>query len=1072
MAENETQKPEDILNNILGGLQSDNATDRLNAIEQLKSSSFSSEAIRNKLEKLAVGDANEDVRKNAIAALDLPIHRNVRSYFNKVDRNTRRILLQEITDWEKLGFLENEKAEVIRRRYDFDFAQAAEKDPKKTAPAESATVKEETEATGPRPTFLQSLLSETNIKIALYLGAFFVIASAAILGAFVDYFRIPLLIIGTVVFGGLSVAIRKRLPQPSFALFIVFSFFLPITANVIVNTLDLSTSFRAIYWVIVSLFMTLIWGGGTWLYDSRLFSLTAFAALAVAFYRIGDIFSARPEFFTATTGIAALAGLAAVWALKKWKDSKFALPLFLTTQLLQVIALGGSLTIFILHLLETTPTPLWNLAAVFTWGFACLFYIFSEQLFPFFLFPWFAAGTLFAIPWLVGAAFEFETLGGAVLFFAWGLILAGSSEIIHLIEKARKYNLPVLLISMVAALTAVIYGTAHNETTLFICAAGITVGYAALHIVRPRKWVWAFSLFTFAIAYFAFFKLPFIQQANIFFGYQLFGLSLLLLLPDLFIKSDADTSWAAVRVAPFVTRLYGALFTLWSLVAYSALEEELLNTAIMFGLYTLFFTVYTAVKRKAVLGYIPTIFLSLTIIFTLDHLDLDIWLPTLTGLAVLYFIIGVVIRSNESWAKVLRNSALALGALISISALFMSKETGGWYALVIGLLFIAEMYLRRNGWFEVGMPVMFSIGAFLILQDFEVHEATHYLLAFSLIWLITDLISHFTFKDARPLQWIVRGVGAILTISNYGFLFFDASSATAAIDFGIYTLLFLTVSLVYRQPILLYAFTATLPLFVIFLFRHFDITKWIHPVIFVAIGYYALGFFLRLTKRAADWDTTLLFSGLGLGVIVSVAAPILGGLDAALPVAFAATLWAVEAFWRKNVWLGFPANGLYLLAYFIILFELKVDQPQFYSMGAALLGIIQHYFLMRADSKTGTFIMGMLSQLTLLGTTYIQMISNGSEGLIYFVVLFFQAIAVLVYGVIIRSRSLTFMPIFFLVVGVMSVLYIVVYKLLDTITTIFMVGCTGVLLLGLGVAAVLMRERISKFSEQLSDWKA
>ncbi len=86
------------------------------------------------------------------------------------------------------------------------------------------------------PTLLQNLLSETNIKISLYLGAFFVVASAAILGAFVDIFRIPLLIIGTTIFGVLSVAIRKRLPQPSFALFIVFSFFLAITANVIENT--------------------------------------------------------------------------------------------------------------------------------------------------------------------------------------------------------------------------------------------------------------------------------------------------------------------------------------------------------------------------------------------------------------------------------------------------------------------------------------------------------------------------------------------------------------------------------------------------------------------------------------------------------------------------------------------------------------------------------------------------------------------------------------------------------------------------------------------------------------------
>ena len=368
---------------------------------------------------------------------------------------------------------------------------------------------------------------------------------------------------------------------------------------------------------------------------------------------------------------------------------------------------------------------------------------------------------------------------------------------------------------------------------------------------------------------------------------------------------------------------------------------------------------------------------------------------------------------------------------------------------------------------------MFSIGAFLILRDLHIDEIPHHLLAYSLVWLGADLVSHVAFKEPASAQMDRARRGRdCLAVVNYGFLFFDGNSNTAAFGFGIYTLLFLAVSLVYRQATLFYAFTLTLPLFVVFFFRAFDITKWDHPVIFIAMGYYALGFFLRLKKRASGWDETLLFSGLGIGVVVSVAAPIIGGVDAALPVAFAATLWAVEAFWRKNVWLAFPANGLYLLAYFIILVELNADQPQLYSMGAALLGMIQHYLLTRSESKTGVFIMGMVSQLVLLGTTYIQMVSNGSQGLIYFVVLFLQAMAVLAYGIFIRSRSLTFTPIFFLVISVMSVIYILVYDLLDAITSILMVGCTGILLLGLGIAAVLMRERITKIGERLSEWKA
>ena len=205
MAENETQKPADVLREILSGLQSEDAAERLSSIAQLQSFNYSSEAIRNELEELALNDSDENIRRDALAALDLATQRNVRGRFNKIDRDNRRVLLQEITDWEKLGFLEKQKADVLRRRYDFDFTPPPAP---KVAPVQSAVTSPEEitppEPAGPRPTLLQNLLSETNIKISLYLGAFFVVASAAILGAFVDIFRIPLLVIGTVIFGGLS----------------------------------------------------------------------------------------------------------------------------------------------------------------------------------------------------------------------------------------------------------------------------------------------------------------------------------------------------------------------------------------------------------------------------------------------------------------------------------------------------------------------------------------------------------------------------------------------------------------------------------------------------------------------------------------------------------------------------------------------------------------------------------------------------------------------------------------------------------------------------------------------------
>ena len=1078
MTEIDPRKPEDILNEIFSKLQSEDDVVVLNAIETLTKTNFSSEAVRNQLEKLFAQSDNPDIRKAALSALNLPAQRNVRGRINKLQRGDRYIILQEINNWEKGGLLAKENAEVIRRRYDFDFAPPTAPAPASTqmastpaeanSPAEgkqTAPRVERSEPQSPRPSLLQTLTSEASIKVYLYLGAFFVIAAAAILGAAIPELRLPILILGTLVFGGLAVAIKKRLPQPSFALFIVFSFLLPITANTIEETLrqtlDISNAFSAGYWVFVFLAMTAVWSGATWLYESRLFSVTAFGALLLAALRVGNIFEAEPEFFTAMSGLAAIAGLAGYWLLKKWKDAKFALPLFLAAQVVQGIILLVSMSVFGINAFNSSSIALWHLGTFFTWAFAFVFYVLSNILLPFLFFPWLAVGALIPMPWFLATAFNLESLGSTILLLGWGTMLAIASELTHRIELTRKYSLPALLASMPTFVLAVVTGYANSAVLGMSAAFSAALIYALLHLLRMRWWLWSLALLNFIIAYFTFFNLELIQKLNIYIGYQSLALSLLLLLPDLFLKKDlmSNIEW---RMPP---RVMGVAFVFFTSVGL-LVQNESNHAAVCFAVYFLFFATYTLVWQKAIFGYLPTVYLPLAIIFTLDFFEVDAWLPALTGLAALYFIIGAAIRARDDWAKVFRYSALILGTFLSFTALMLQKEFSGWYALVIGLLFIAEMYLSRSGWFEIGAPVLFTLGASLILHDFHVFETSYHLLTYSLIWLLADLLAHFAFPNPGPLAWCLRGIGGILAFVNYLVLFGESDASTAAIGFAIYTLLFLIISLVYRQPALFYAFTLTLPLFVTFLFRTFGVTKWIHPVMAVAILYYGAGFLLRFVKRAAGWDLSLLYSGLGLGVIVSLAAPAIGGIDAAIPVAAAATLFAVEAFAKKNVWLAFPANGLYLLSYFIILYGLNVNEPQFFSMGAALLGLVQHYLLVRAGSKKGAFVMGMLSQFVLLGTTYIEMVNKNE--LIYFVVLFFQSLAVLVYGLVIRSRSLTFFPIGFVVLGVVTV----VYSALKGRATIFLIGCTGILLLMLGVFAVLLRERIAKLSEKLSDWKS
>jgi hypothetical protein len=227
---------------------------------------------------------------------------------------------------------------------------------------------------------------------------------------------------------------------------------------------------------------------------------------------------------------------------------------------------------------------------------------------------------------------------------------------------------------------------------------------------------------------------------------------------------------------------------------------------------------------------------------------------------------------------------------------------------------------------------------------------------------------------------------------------------------------------------------------------------------------------LTLIGRAGGWDSALRWSGLGLGALVSLSAPLQGGASAIIGPALVATFFAFEAFRLRNIWLGFPAAGLYIVAYFTLLVQLDVSQPQFYSIGAALLGFIMHYLLNRSGNYWAAFITGLVSQLILLGTTYIQMFST--DKLLYFFVLFGQALVVLVYGLVVRSRSLVIAPLVFVVLGVLTV----ALSALAGLPALILIGCTGFLLLLLGIVALIMRERLlaatSQLGQRLGHWQA
>jgi hypothetical protein len=1075
MADNDLQQT---LDRILGELQGNEPARCLSAIQELSSLNVSSKAIVSQLEKLALSD-NPEVQSAALTALGFRTSQFIASRRTSHTQFYRNLILKEIDGWQQDGLIELGRAELLRRRYDFDMKPAAQ-----TQPSESIaeTVQQSTansidhaqidqisqRSTAPRPSLMQTLLSESSIKVYLYLGAFFVIASALILAAVVEAARLPILVAATLAFGGGALVLHKRLPQPSFALFIVFSFLLPIDANVLEETIGIVEPALSVYWTFIFFLMAFIWGFSVWFYSSRFFSLVAFIALSLAFYRAGQIFDTELELTIFLGMLASLSGLAGTFALKKWKDNQFSLPVFLLAQVQAVGWLGVSVIFAIIHVFDGDISNGWWLLITLTWIAGASFFAASNLLFPFFLFPWMAVAALLPVPWFFLNAFDTPQAVYAIGFWFWGTIFALTSETIHRLkyEGLKKYHWAFLVGSLPLFGTAILIALDWDTSLLtFTLLAGIALVYVALHVVRPRWYLWSTALLAALFAYFVVFTLPLIEKLDVPLLYQLLGASVLLTVPELFTRTPL-TKENQSRLPAIFLGLIVSLLTVMS--AWDDVQHPG-RSAIVFLTFAILLALHAFHFKRAWIGYFACAAEVLTVVYALQYFELDLWLPALTLLSVLYFATGFYLRRTYSEFKprgtVFVNASLGLAAILSLVSVGLSKETAGWYVIVLAVLFAVDVFARPLVWLEVIFELLLSLALYMILDDFNpAYSLAHFLFGASLIWLGGDLLFS-RFVEKRSHRPITLGIGYLLLVTSSVNLLATYNGITSIVYFALYAIFFAIYAYTQREPNLGYFVTAFIPLAVIKLYEFQDLEKWIFPLIILAVIYYAVGFALRRNGQAREWDTTLLYSGLGLGVLTSIAAPFQGGLDSSIPIAIAATLFAVEAFALRNVWWALPANALYLMSYFVILAELNVDEPQFYSIGAALLGMLMHYLLTRAGSKTSAFIMGMLSQLVLLGTTYIQMVS--ANELKFFFVLFAQSMVVLLYGLVQRSRSLVITPIAFVVLGVVTI----VYSALKGLSSVILIGCTGVALLLLGIVAVILRERISKFGEQLSDWK-
>ena len=1069
---------QETLNRLLENLNSGDAARQLESLRDLKTMRFSSPAIRRRVEKFALGE-NAEMREAALDALKAPGNKSVASKNSIENRYNRSMLVKEIDAWETDGLIEPHRADILRRRYDFDmpaeeFKAPAEPKTAEPAPAPRPAPAQQEPARpaappAPRPSLTQVLLSETSVKIYLYLGAFFVIAAAAIWAALVEAARLPVLLAATFAFGAGAVVSKKRLPQPSFALAIVFSFLLPIDANVIAQQLTLSPSANETYWTIVFLVMAAIWGFGALFYASRMFSAAAFISLLFASLRFGEIFGASLDWKIIFVSAANLLGLLGVYFLMKWKGRPFSQPLSLLTQLTQLVLLAASFASAMINQFDGTTPGNW-IAAALTWILAAFFYAASDLLLPSFFFPWMAAASLFPVPWLFLSAFDASSPAMLTGFAVWGALAAFASEVVQRADHPawKKYHFPLLGLSLPLFVAAILISFDYSNTAIVFAAfLGAGVAYTLVHAIRPRWYVWLAALLFGLGAYFAFFSIELVSRLNVPFSYQLLGASLLLLVPELFFKSAFSFS----RVWNWPPVVLGfTLVTVNLLTALGAsVSAEYDRSAIVFGVDALLFAAYALRFKKPLIGYFASVSATVAVVFVLQFYDLDRQLPVLTALSTLYYAAGFFLARQErtkGWGSMLVISGLGLGGFLSILSLADFEPAGGRYALVIAALFLVEMFTRKNGYLEIFAEVVLSIALILFFDEFNVAEISYIIFGLSLLWFAADAVFKRAFQP-RKLEFITQIIGTIFTLAATATLYMDQTSRELGICYGVYTVFFAAYAWLNKNPLVGYASTFFLALAVYFGQQTAIFEQWLFPQIALAAIYYAAGSVLRRAGRAKGWDSTLLFSGLGLGAYVAMLAPSqTGGLENAIPIAVAATLYAAEAFARRNAWLGFPANGFYLLSYFVILGKLNVDEPQFFTVGAAALGLLQHYLLRRAGQKSAAFVMGIVSQLVLLGTSYIQMADTGE--LKYFFLLFFQFLAMLAYGIVARSRILIIAPIAIVTLAILTILY----NVLKDFNLVVIIGITGIVLLGFGILAAVKRERIANLAERFGDWEA
>jgi hypothetical protein len=671
------------------------------------------------------------------------------------------------------------------------------------------------------------------------------------------------------------------------------------------------------------------------------------------------------------------------------------------------------------------------------------------------------------------------------------LVLLGTEWLLRWRGKALSWRIPALVMGISAALYSftILFDFQPEQTWMVVL---ILAGFALFWGMEARSlkevlWLpWFLSLSCAYAAYLVFWTIPAVKAFNLdVLWIRLLPALILLGLEWLLRKRQLAFSWRLVPLALSVVAVLANIFPILELRA-----QETWMVATVLGVYALFFTL-DAIWIKNRLAWIPwsfalislysayLYFWQIPVVNNWHTSMLIINMPPILAFLGLEWLLRWRGKGKEwSWPALTAGCITLAVNIISMINIPSYQSNLVMINCTVNALFLGVYSFSgiQAGFIYWTMALLFASTAYWRVFDqgwrpFLYWKDELKLLPLGLIFLGLDLeLRKRKFKKdwwMPPLMMGVTTMAIDLILSAASGMDPHPGSEPAWI-FAAWGM-FLTLHM-WRdsRPWVGYAATSSLAITLSFALKFMNSKEWVLALALLAALFYLVGFILYRKVNTWRYGRVYIWSALILAGLVSISAPIEYHPSAVAGVALAALLFTLEGLRRRSVWWGFPACVLYFMSYSLALSLLKINEPQYYSIGAALLGIIMHYLLLRTANTWAAFITGLLAQLILFGTSYIQMVQ--SLDLKFFLMLFFQSLVLLVYGLIVRSRTLVLVPIFFAILGVVTV----TFTILKGLPTALMIGCTGLLLLALGITGLLLRERLVKWVEnfklRLENW--